>query len=488
MGCSASRLEDAEAVQLCKDRKNFIKQALEQRSKFASGHIAYIQSLKRVSMALDRFINGDYKQELLLPFDPCITPPLISKKRLGPEIHTLDPGKRNFHVAKYLRSGGHTSISVQEQPPPVQTIRVKSHFAMENGGANLFTEASTADPVKQDFGEVRYMRSSSHAPVTVQERYQPTEAIRMESYFPMESNYGIDGFLDASSYSHVASSSYDDGSGVDSYPPPPPQNSQWDVFWNPFTSLDNYTYPNPSCSGYDRIVSDDDVASLQRVREQEGIPELEEDINSVELESDEEETIEDETEGEFDFRINSRDSSGFKPKPGDMCNGPTCNNNIKQDMKGFQNKGMDSVEVVSDAIRGIDVELKGAEREKKDLVRDSKKEVDDSKPGFTVYMNRRPLCLAEVMREIELQFERASDAAHEITGLLEAGQVQSNQLCLTPSDLAGFSFIYLFFFLGHLFHLLCMAFHSQYSYHAIFWIIVPCISTRMTDMPELITR
>ncbi|KAF3338872.1 hypothetical protein FCM35_KLT16343 [Carex littledalei] len=424
MGCSASRLDDAEAVQLCKDRKNFIKEALEQRSKFASGHIAYIQSLKRVSMAINRFINGDYKQELLLPFDPYITPPLLSKKRPSLEIH---PEKRNFHVAKYLRSEGTTSISVHERPPPVETIRVESHFAMGNGNADF-----------------RYMRSSSHAPVTVQERHQPAEAIRIESYFPMENNYGIDGFIDASSYSNTAaSSSYGNGSGVDSYPPPSPQNSHWDFFWNPFSSLENnYTYPNPSYSGYDRIISDDDVAGLQRVREQEGIPELEEDINSVEMESAEEsveeegETIEDETEGEFDFRINSRES-GFKSKPGDMCNGSIRNNNVKQEMKGFQNKGMDSVEVVSEASRGLDVKLKGEERKKKELVRDCKKEVEESKPGFMIYMNRRPLCLAEVMSEIELQFERASDAAHEITGLLEAGRVQSNQLCSTPSDLAA---------------------------------------------------
>jgi Protein of unknown function (DUF630)/Protein of unknown function (DUF632) len=461
MGCSASRLRDTEAVQLCKDRKIFIKQALEQRSEFASGHIAYIQSLKRVSMALNRFINGDYKQELLLPFDPYITPP-ISKKRPSLEIHTVDLGKRNIHVAKYLRSVRHTSISVQERPPPVETIRVESHFAMENGSADLLIGASSIDPVQQDFGDMRYMRSSIHAPVTVQERHHPTEAIRIESYFPMERNYGIDGFFDASSYTHVASSPYDNGSGVDNYPPPPTENSQWDFFWNPFTSLDNYTYPNPSYSGYDRIVSDDDVANLQRVRELEGIPELEDDINSVELESeesDEEDMIEDETEGKFDFRINSRDSSGFKSKPGDLCNGSTCNNNIKQDMKGFQNEGMDSVEMVADASRGIDVELKGEEKEKKALVRDSKKDVEDSKPGFTVYMNRRPLCLAEVMREIELQFERASDAAHEITGLLEVGRVQSNQLCSTPSDLAGLSFI-------------CFIF-LDICYHVIFRIVVP---------------
>ncbi|KAJ4813852.1 DUF630 family protein (DUF630 and DUF632) [Rhynchospora pubera] len=443
MGCSVSRLQDAEAVQLCKDRTNFIKQALQQRSKFASGHIEYIQSLERVSMALHRFINGDYKQQLLLPFDPYITPPLLAKKRPSLEIHTLDPAERNFHVARYLRPGGNTSISVQQRPPPVEIIRVESHCATENdNAANFFTETSTAaSSVKhsQDFGEIRYMKSNSHPSVTVQERHQPAEAIRIESYFPMDSNYVIDGrFFDESSYNNNASSSYDHGSGLGNYPPSP-QNSHWDFFWNPFSSLDNYTYLNPSYSSYDRIVSDDDVVGLQLVREQEGIPELEDDINSVELESaeesddEEEDTIENETERESDPGINNQEL-GFRPKAANMS---TASDNIRQDMKGFQDIGMDSVEVVSDALRGVDVELKREEREKKNLVRDSKKDAEESKPGFTVYMNRRPLCLAEVMREIQLQFQRASDAAHEITGLLEAGQVQSNQLSSTPSDLAA---------------------------------------------------
>ena len=50
MGCSQSNLDDEEAVKLCKDRKWFIKQVVEQRTQFATGHATYIQSLKRVSI------------------------------------------------------------------------------------------------------------------------------------------------------------------------------------------------------------------------------------------------------------------------------------------------------------------------------------------------------------------------------------------------------------------------------------------------------
>lgn len=44
---------------MCRDRRDFIKQALEQRNRFASSHIAYIESMKCVSMALQRFVAGD---------------------------------------------------------------------------------------------------------------------------------------------------------------------------------------------------------------------------------------------------------------------------------------------------------------------------------------------------------------------------------------------------------------------------------------------
>lgn len=54
MGCPNSKLgsDDDEPVKICKDKKRFIKQAVDHRTSFASAHIAYIQSLRNVSDAL----------------------------------------------------------------------------------------------------------------------------------------------------------------------------------------------------------------------------------------------------------------------------------------------------------------------------------------------------------------------------------------------------------------------------------------------------
>ncbi|KAL6975013.1 hypothetical protein U1Q18_023808, partial [Sarracenia purpurea var. burkii] len=52
-------------------------------------------------------------------------------------------------------------------------------------------------------------------------------------------------------------------------PPASSQISQWDFFWNPFSSL-GY----PSISRIDKRVLDDERIGLRQVREEEGIPEL----------------------------------------------------------------------------------------------------------------------------------------------------------------------------------------------------------------------
>jgi Protein of unknown function (DUF630)/Protein of unknown function (DUF632) len=65
MGCSSSKTEEAASVQICKDRKNFIKQAIKHRNQLASSHIAYVQSLRRVSAALCTYVDENRYQYLL---------------------------------------------------------------------------------------------------------------------------------------------------------------------------------------------------------------------------------------------------------------------------------------------------------------------------------------------------------------------------------------------------------------------------------------
>lgn len=59
MGAASSKIEEDKALQLCRERKKFVKQALDGRSSVADAHVAYIQSLKATGIALRKFVEPD---------------------------------------------------------------------------------------------------------------------------------------------------------------------------------------------------------------------------------------------------------------------------------------------------------------------------------------------------------------------------------------------------------------------------------------------
>uniref|UniRef100_A0ACD5Y8N1 Uncharacterized protein n=2 Tax=Avena sativa TaxID=4498 RepID=A0ACD5Y8N1_AVESA len=492
MGCAASRLEDEEAVKMCRDRRDFIKQALEQRNRFASSHIAYIESMKCVSMALQRFVAADDHLELM--FDPFISP----VKQHKPEMLSLPYGsyeKRTVHVAKYLRSGPNPAVSVEEAPRPVETIRVESHYPMDSyGGTDRFLNANSS-PMRPSsystpYDRPSYVAPSPQEPVRNSSYYMPPydrpsyvtpspqEPVRNSSYYmppynrpsysspqePVRNSYYMPPY-DRPSYtpaspqeptrtSYYAShdrpnyplpspqepmrTSYYTSHDRPNYPPPSPQepeSSQWDFFWNPFSSLDGYPYPRPR-SSYDNVVTDDELASLQRVREEEGIPELEEEDDvcqehdqmhkhnkqgEEEEESDEdddEEDEDDECEHSDDQRCMAS-NEGARPGNSEV--------NVKQDLKAFQSKGVQCADL-SEPHNAVDLEIKS---HKKELMRNKVSNAEET-PGFTVYLNRRPVSLVEAMKDIDSQFLGICSAAKEVSRMLEASRAQYS----TSNDLS----------------------------------------------------
>uniref|UniRef100_A0ACD6ADQ7 Uncharacterized protein n=1 Tax=Avena sativa TaxID=4498 RepID=A0ACD6ADQ7_AVESA len=494
MGCAASRLEDEEAVKMCRDRRDFIKQALEQRNRFASSHIAYIESMKCVSMALQRFVAADDHLELM--FDPFISP----VKQHKPEMLSLPYGsyeKRTVHVAKYLRSGPNPAVSVEEAPRPVETIRVESHYPMDSyGGTDRFLNANSS-PMRPSsyntpYDRPSYVAPSPQEPVRNSSYYMPPydrpsyvtpspqEPARNSSYYmppynrpsysspqePVRNSYYMPPY-DRPSYapsspqepmrtSYYAShdrpnypppspqepmrTSYYASHDRPNYPPPSPQepeSSQWDFFWNPFSSLDSYPYPRPR-SNYDNVVTDDELASLQRVREEEGIPELEEEDgecqghdqmhkhNKPGKEEEEEESDEDDDEEDEDDECEHSDdqrcmasNEGARPGNSEV--------NVKQDLKAFQSKGVQCADL-SEPHNAVDLEIK---THKKELMRNKVANAEET-PGFTVYLNRRPASLVEAMKDIDSQFLGICSAAQEVSRMLEASRAQYS----TSNDLS----------------------------------------------------
>lgn len=366
MGCSTSKLDDVEAVQLCKDRKRFIKQALEQRTRFASGHIAYIQSLKRVSAALRDYVEGDEPREFLL--ESFITPPFTPIKKTSPGFISISP--KSF-----------TPTQIQSEP----------HSSVK----------------------ICYLRSGGNPAVSVEERPQSPETARVETYSPIH-HFGMDGFFGMQSSPMNSSFFSYSPNNRPNIPPPSPQNSQWDFFWNPFSSLDYYGYPTRS--SLDQTVMDDEIRGLRQVREEEGIPDLEE-VETEQEECDNEANVAQEKD-KVDLNCNREEviiedvNEEEEEEEEEMDSGTE----IEHDAKMPSHSSV-SIEVSrSPNTRQVETSNQATAV--------GHREAKEETPGFTVYVDRRPTSMAEVIKVLETQFMIVCNAANEVSALLEAGRAE----------------------------------------------------------------
>ncbi|EOA39694.1 hypothetical protein CARUB_v10008333mg [Capsella rubella] len=60
MGCAQSKIENEEAVTRCKDRKKLMKDAVTARNAFAAAHSAYAMALKNTGAALSDYSHGEF--------------------------------------------------------------------------------------------------------------------------------------------------------------------------------------------------------------------------------------------------------------------------------------------------------------------------------------------------------------------------------------------------------------------------------------------
>ncbi|WOK98309.1 hypothetical protein Cni_G07019 [Canna indica] len=357
MGCSSSKLDDEDAVRLCRDRKNFIKQAMEQRNRLAYGHIVYMRSLKGVSLALCNYVDHD---ELHFFLASCKTLPSQSVRGVGPEEITMI-SKKSF--------------------APIQNQLERS------------TKAT-----------VNYMKAGWNPSISVEEWPESHETVRSEYYYPT-SNYGVDGYNgDAQT---MDSSFFSSPYTRPRHPPASPQASQLDFFWNPFSSLNTYPYG----SGPEEVLFDYDTDRLRKVRQEEGIPELEEE--------------DDEDNDEAGIRkvpVKAEASKIYsKPTPMPVANEQTTEASRKIDkmneIKEFRSRGVQSSEV-SETTNAVELEVNNNQGNIGNGIG------PQETPGFTVYVNRTPISIGEVMKDVETQFIRICDFGSELSVLLEASRAQ----------------------------------------------------------------
>ncbi|KAJ4906246.1 hypothetical protein Rs2_09904 [Raphanus sativus] len=63
MGATTSRIDEDKALQLCRERKKFVQQALDGRCLLAAAHVSYVQSLKNTGTALRKFAETEVPVE-----------------------------------------------------------------------------------------------------------------------------------------------------------------------------------------------------------------------------------------------------------------------------------------------------------------------------------------------------------------------------------------------------------------------------------------
>ncbi|XP_075489788.1 protein ROLLING AND ERECT LEAF 2-like isoform X2 [Primulina tabacum] len=85
MGCAESKIENEEAVLRCRDRKQFMKQAVIARNKFAAAHSAHAMSLKNSGASLSDFAHG----EVVFPSSAAVDPSAASSSGASATPHPI---------------------------------------------------------------------------------------------------------------------------------------------------------------------------------------------------------------------------------------------------------------------------------------------------------------------------------------------------------------------------------------------------------------
>ncbi|KAL0928560.1 hypothetical protein M5K25_000454 [Dendrobium thyrsiflorum] len=99
MGCAQSRIENEEAVSRCKDRRQFMKDAVAARNAFAAAHSAYVVALKNTGAALSDFGQGEAPDTVVSatsvagigPSPSSGVPPVSSITGVPPPLENLPP-------------------------------------------------------------------------------------------------------------------------------------------------------------------------------------------------------------------------------------------------------------------------------------------------------------------------------------------------------------------------------------------------------------
>ncbi|KAL6317245.1 hypothetical protein AAG906_029998 [Vitis piasezkii] len=199
MGCATSKLDDLPAVALCRDRCNFLEDAVQLRYDLADAHVAYMQSLTTIGVSLHRVFDHVANHSDSKTKDDAVA---AATACAGDSL-----GNRSGSDSSHLQFR-----SDSEDDNDGSSESLKNNYVLEH----------------ETLGSINYEKN--HPAQSVAYYSFPDYGPNSYQYFDSSTAYNgemITGFFHAPSPSPLPASG--GGYGSDSKPPPsPPRNSAWD--------------------------------------------------------------------------------------------------------------------------------------------------------------------------------------------------------------------------------------------------------------------
>ncbi|KAL9231892.1 hypothetical protein vseg_007055 [Gypsophila vaccaria] len=274
MGCATSKIDDLPAVILCRHRLEFLHQSLLLRHSLSDSHLSYSHSLSSLSSSLHLFFHSS-STTTTTTTTTTLPPPLLTK----PSVSSSSSSPSSTHLPLSSDSPHHLHFHSDSDSPPHHhhhhdLSQSGSPSPSHTGSPNTLQHHSYPypNPYQNDYPygggsaggggggymHMNYMRRHVTPSVSYEQRPIYAETVH---------------FGDTSPPAASSSSApyYYGGGGASTSkervvpPPPPPATSAWD-FLNPFESIE---------SGYAHYAQTPSSRDSREVREEEGIPELE---------------------------------------------------------------------------------------------------------------------------------------------------------------------------------------------------------------------
>lgn len=467
MGCTNSKLDDLPAVALCRERCTFLDEAIRQRYVLAETHIAYVHSLKQMGHSLHNFINNQefsgggggggssLSPKLNLPptkkgssgegggggvsiQETTSSSAVKGGGGAGHHSHSNSDGHIQFHsdLDDDESGSGSGSFSGHSSPLHDNTHHLNRHDSFGhtdygNPDVNYMMMGTDQETLGGGYTHMNYMKSQAKPSIVYEQKPVNPEIVQnyhmgessSSSYYPRSYPYPFPGnnlsssssaqpYYDyppasfgggaggtgggyygmAPSYGSPASRSPAGAVASSSKPPPPPPSppraSAWD-FLNPFESYDKY-YPPYTPS-----------RDSKELREEEGIPDLEDE--------------------DFQHEVVKKvhvDEKLVDGSSGGGGGGGTSSGGVLAGGEGGHIGGGDAEASLyqtrpSVDDEGVEYEVHVVEKKVVDEERNEERS-NVARPGSRD--------VADVAREIEVQFVRASESGSEIAKMLEVGR------------------------------------------------------------------